>query len=104
MNKIIFYGKIGKKTILDLITKYRKSKTGKTGLKEIFICMNGNKFEDSVEKMQYQLESGDYYINKYNIKLINIDGVKIYFVLSAKIDYNFITSYPVYSAEYMDNI
>lgn len=90
---IKFYGKIKIATLRQLIQSYI---TNKKELVEILLCMNGNKFEDCVEKMNYQLETGDYYIEKYNIKILNIDGIRISIILSTGIPYDLIKAYPIY--------
>ena len=90
---ILFYGKLDINIIRQqLIDKYRKD----GNLKEIIICMNGNKYEDKVVKMNWVFEIGDYYVDKYHISIIDIDNIRIYFLLSQRIPYDYIKAYPIY--------
>lgn len=91
MKNIEFHGKITINVIRKLIQKYKNKM-----LKEIIICINGNKFEDSVERINYSLEIGDYYINKYNIKIFTVDNIQITMLLTPGIPYDLIESYSIY--------
>lgn len=90
---IQFYGKLDINVIRNQIIRYYNTNNK---LKEIIICMNGNKYEDKVCKLDWLFETGDYYIEKYHISIINIDNIKVNFLLSPSIPYNYIVSYPIY--------
>lgn len=87
---IKFYGKITLDTVKQLIDQY------KTNLREIIICMNGDKYEDKVAITNWLFETGDYYLQRFHISVVSIDSVKVYFLSSPTISYDYIKSYPIY--------
>ena len=78
-------------TIKQLIQQYKKK-----SLKEVIICMNGDKYEDKVAITNWLFETGDYYLQKFHISAVSIDSINVYFLLSPTIPYDYIKSYPIY--------
>lgn len=84
---IKFYKYIDIKILHKLVNYYKKKINN---LKEICLCINYDKFYNSIESICYDVEIGE------RIKIININGIRVNILLSTIMEYDLIETFPIY--------
>ena len=97
MSNIEFYKNLNEEIITNqLIPHYQKLAKKNEELKGIMININTWKFDDIVNITGWDLEYNSNNLASYEIKTKMFGNVKVMFISSMTIEYNSISSFPIY--------